>query len=109
MKTSTVQHALYMEGVPAETIKAFIENFEANPDVWKAFESYALLAMSKQVQLGAKAIMERVRWEIAIEKSQEFKVNNNFTSYYSRVFELKYPKCEGYFETRKIRGLEVSV
>ena len=63
---SLIQSALH--GLPDETQRAFLHYHKANPQVWQAFERYALeAAKSGKKKYGAKSIMERVRWEFEIE------------------------------------------
>lgn len=100
-----VERALFEDGLPPRTVELFLNSWRKNKLVWEAFERFTLSAISKQKKLGAKAIMERVRWEAEIERGQEFKVNNNFTAYYARAFTMKYPEHGDYFELRHVSGL----
>lgn len=97
--------ALSREGVPSDTVDKVLEYISRNHVVWAAFEKFALQAISHKKTVGAKAIMERVRWEVEIEGEGEFKVNNNYTAYVARFFALKYPDHAQYFEMRAVRGL----
>ena len=92
-------------GVDQYTIDEFFRYLELNQPVWDAFVSYTLDAIKKNRVVGAKAVMERVRWEVEIDKQTEFKVNNNYTAYFARLFSLFYPQHSAYFETRETRGL----
>jgi hypothetical protein len=105
MKIDDVKHELWLCGVPAETVEAFIGAFLACPDVWKAFEGLTLDVISKGRRVGAKAIIERVRWDAEIERGEEWKVNNNWAPYYARVFEIKHPRYSGFFAKREIKGV----
>lgn len=52
--------------------------------------------------VGVQAVIERVRWERAIQtKSEHFKVNNSFASYLSRLIMAVHPDLDGVFETRR--------
>jgi len=80
-----------------------------NPAIYEMFERFAffLIRDKKKKKIGAKMIMERIRWEKYIETTgDEFKINNNFTAHYVRKFIAKYPHLESYFELRKIRNPE---
>ena len=85
----------------------FAEYHARNPQVFELFRKF-----SEQVRetghkhFGAKAIMERIRWEVAIKTSESdgFKVNNNFTSRYVRLLERERPEFVGLFRKRKLKG-----
>lgn len=99
------REALIEIGVPQETADRFLEYHTSNREVWNAFERYALEAAQKTSKIGAKAIMERVRWEAEIENGQEFKCCNSYTAYYARIFAIKHPKNRNLFEFKRIKGL----
>lgn len=98
---------LRRQGVPESTIDAFFESFVANKHIWFMFERYTLDAIHAQRKLGAKAVMERVRWESEIERNQEFKVSNNWTAYYARIFSIKHPAHRNYFDFKQVKGVTV--
>lgn len=97
--------ALKKEGLDDNTIIAFMRFFNGHERVWDLFERYALRAVQARRPIGGKAIMERVRYEVEVEDGDPFAVNNNYTSYFCRIFEAKWPEYRGFFEKRKIRGL----
>lgn len=75
-----------------------------HPEVWRHFEKFALQAAnSKLKRFGARAIIERIRWHVGIEKKKGdvFKLDNNYGADYARIFLKKYPQYESLFETRK--------
>lgn len=74
-----------------------------NPHVWKWFKFFTFqMIRSGHKKLGSKMIFERIRWESKIS-GKNFKVNNNYTAHYSRLFERTYPKYKNFFEKRPIR------
>jgi len=76
------------------------------PQVYRYFEMFAMqLINAGHKTLGSKMIIERIRWEVALKSVDVdgFKINNNFTCYYSRLFMKNNPKYDGYFETRIIK------
>lgn len=91
-------------------IKVAFEQFHsANPKVWELFCKFSLeAANSGRKHLGAKAVMERIRWQTMIETDakESFKVNNSYTAYYARKFALAYPEYDGLFTMRKVVGEE---
>lgn len=78
----------------------------ANPQVLSAF-----IALARQAQraglrkFGAKAVVERLRWEYAIQTGgSEFKFDNRFTSRLARVAVDRAPDLAGLFEFRDLRS-----
>lgn len=85
----------------------FLDFHTKNPQVYLLFEKFALqLLNAGNEKLGAKMIMERIRWEISTGGAKDehgFKINNNYTAYYSREFIKRNPKHKDCFEFRTIR------
>ena len=51
---------------------------------------------------GMKGIFEVIRWQSALKTNgSELKLNNNYTSIYSRMIMRKEPALRGFFETRE--------
>ena len=75
-----------------------------NPDIYKQFEKFTLMAINKGFQhYGAKAVFEWIRFYTGIFGTGDFKVNNTFTPDYARLFESNHPKYKGIFEKRQRR------
>jgi len=75
------------------------------PKVYMLFEKYALqLIAAGHTKLGAKMIIERIRWEFATgsKDADGFKINNNHTCFYSRLFITNHPQYKDFFEFRKV-------
>ena len=73
-----------------------------NPGIYALFVKFTMLTIKAgKKHFGAKAIMERVRWETMEQGKGMFKINNNYTAYYARLFEEKNPEHKGYFLKRK--------
>lgn len=87
----------------------FLDFHTKNPQVYLLFERFALqLINAGKDKLGSKMIMERIRWEITTGGAKDkdgFKINNNYTAYYSREFIKKHPQYRDYFEFRTIRKM----
>lgn len=93
-------------GIPESRIdemRASFEEFhEQNPHVWKLFEGFTFEAINVgRPRYSAKAVVERIRWHVDIETNDpDFKINNNHTAFYARMFMDRHPEHEGFFEMR---------
>lgn len=107
MNSYQVAELFFKEGIPQKTVDKFFDYHCENPDVWKNFEKFALKAANLGKRVGAKCIIEKVRYEVDVEinSKEPFKINNNFPAYYARLFHYKHPEHYGFFETREIKGL----
>jgi hypothetical protein len=72
-----------------QTLADQFESFhQANPKVYVVLVRLARewIKRTGRHKIGIGALFERARWEIAIETSDpEFKLNNNFRSFYARL------------------------
>jgi hypothetical protein len=77
----------------------------ANPGVYAAFERLALDAIARgKTRIGAKALWERLRWDLWVESSDdEPRLNNDHTASYARHFARMHPEHASAFEFRKRR------
>lgn len=76
------------------------------PRVYTLFERFALeLLRNGREKIGAKMIMERVRWECYTGSKDEegWKINNDYISHYARLFMKNHPEYSDCFETRAIK------
>lgn len=84
-------------------MKTFDQYHRENPEIFKQFVKIA----RKTKQMGfkrysARALFQVMRWHRGGRiKDDGFKVNNNYTPYYVRLIEEKYPEFKGFFEKRK--------
>jgi hypothetical protein len=78
------------------------------PKVYELFERFSLnLIQRGRTKLGAKMIIERIRWEMATDGSRDaegLKINNNYTCYYSRLFVERHPQYKEYFDFREVKN-----
>jgi hypothetical protein len=74
-------------------------------DIWRLFCRFTTdLVLAGREHGGAKAIVERIRWECATSAHYadlDFVVNNSHTASLVRIFEATYPERSGFFRTRK--------
>ena len=77
---------------------------QKHPQVAKLFVRFALQAIGRGFcHYSAKSIFERIRWETDqadVDGKSTFKLNNNYTCWYSRRFMEVYPQHAGFFRTR---------
>lgn len=80
----------------------YLKHRRENPEIWEMFEKLTLRLINNGVRrFGAKCIMENVRYNTALRtKGEQYKINNNYTAYYSREFASKYPQHANFFELR---------
>lgn len=101
-----VQGSLRLAKPKGLTIQQEFEWFDrSNPEVYKLFKRFALAAKrSGRERFGAKAIVERIRWEYALRTDHpDFKMPNNFTARYVRKLIEDMPEFEGFFALAKLR------
>lgn len=78
----------------------------SHPEIWDLFVAFAKAKYNRGYKhYGAKAVMERVRWETdagAVHGAKDFKLNNNHTAFYARRFNKMYPEISdgAFFRTR---------
>jgi hypothetical protein len=96
-----------LTGMPAK----FVEYHKENPQIYQAFKRIANEAIGKgHKNLSAEFIFNVIRWQTGVEANgDEFKVNNNYKAFYSRLFMEEYPEYNDFFRTRKSNADEVSV
>ena len=93
------------------TLDQQFENYHnKNPKIYELFKRFAYEAlMSGHHHFGAKAIMERVRWEVSVSTAGDpFKINNNYTSRYARKLISDKPEFDGFFRTRQLSSDKIS-
>jgi len=84
----------------------FVAFHADHPEVYALFKRFTFEAIRAGWQrIGAKMIWERMRWFAAVEAGDgEYRLNNNFTAYYARLFMQDHPEHVGLFECRSTRG-----
>jgi len=86
-----------------EEMREQCQRFHAeNHRVWELFVKFSRQKMAEGFEhYGAKAVMERVRWETEAARpgGGEFKINNNHTRFYAERFNRIWRK--GFFRSRR--------
>lgn len=74
---------------------------KANPQVFELFERFTFDLIQRGFEnYSSKAVFERIRWHTDVETCGEsFKISNNYTPYYARLFMVLHPEHEGFFRT----------
>jgi hypothetical protein len=74
----------------------------ANPKVYAMIAKMAHYLRNQGYEhCGMKMIFEQIRWKYFIQtKGDRFKLNNSFTSHYSRLLMQNAPELAGFFEVR---------
>ncbi len=83
----------------------FLKWLPANIHVWDAFvaETFKIIERGYD-HYSARTIVHVLRHHSAIEeKDGEYKINNNYSPYLGRLFDLIYPQNAGLFEYRTVR------
>jgi hypothetical protein len=85
----------------------WLEYHRRNPGIYRAFCRFADEALrAGRKRLGAKMLFERIRWYTTVEardRSDGFKLNNNYHAFYARLWLREHPEHPDFFETRKQR------
>ncbi len=74
-----------------------------NPHVYDLFCRFALVAARRgRTRFSARTVLHRIRWYTQIETEDPggFKVNNNWSPFYARLFVHDFPEYATLFETR---------
>ncbi len=80
----------------------FPDYHKENPNIYEAFKKYTFKSIDKGLNnYSAEAIFNIIRWFTKESGNDEFKVNNNYKAFYSRMFMNEFPEYKGYFRTRK--------
>lgn len=84
--------------------QAFCAFHAANPHVYRELVALARDATSRGVyRIGIGMLFEVLRWNVALRTGgDEFKLNNNYRSYYARLIMANEPDLGGVFETRQL-------
>lgn len=80
-----------------------IEFHKKNPIVWELFDKFTRDRIAKGFKhYGARAIMDRIRWETAHPEygDNQFKINNNHSAFYGRAWNKANPAYGDFYRTR---------
>jgi hypothetical protein len=107
-ETPTLLDGLEPEAEGTETPLTQAEKFRLfhgeNPAVYAALcrRGREWITRTGRTKVGISALFEVVRWEIALTTNDpDFKINNNFQPWYSRLIMRNEPDLSELFEIRK--------
>ena len=90
-----------------DKFKTFHRN---NPQVYELFKGFAFQAINKGFRTySARTLIHLIRWHTSVETvdPEGFKISNNHSPYYSRMFMRDYPLHSDFFKTHDIDCEEV--
>ena len=76
---------------------------EENPEVYELFKRFTYQAIHKgHTRLSAEMIINRIRWETKIVTTdKDYKINNDYKPFYSRLFIIQHKGYEDFFQLRQ--------
>ena len=101
---STTQLDLDFSNEPNEA--KFNKFHRDNPKVYELFKKFTFEFIEAGAKnTGSKAVIERIRWFTTVETTgKRYKINNNYTCMYSRLFMRDFPQYTGLFRTRELKS-----
>ena len=96
----------YVHGNVDKTLRDLVEEFKQfhkkNPEVYELFKKFTFQAInSGHVRLSSEMIINRIRWETSVVTTdKDYKINNDYKPFYSRMFMAEHPKYNNFFNTR---------
>jgi len=96
-----------VEPAEGESIEERFQRFhEENPVIYRLFCRFVdELVHAGRKRFSADAVLHRIRWETAIQTTDEkFKINDHYSSRYARLWLDENPGHGSFFELRKLRS-----
>ena len=89
----------------ASAPQTFAKYHQRHPEVYDRLRALALEAVrAGRTRIGMKQLWERLRWDYPLTwEGEEVKLNNNWTSHYSRKLMAQEPALRNVFEVRPMR------
>lgn len=80
----------------------FWQYHRENPQVYAEFCRITYQAIERGYKnWGAKGVFEILRWNTAVRARGEFKICNDYTPFYARLFMRDHPQHAGFFRVRE--------
>lgn len=83
-------------------VKQWKKFHHENPKFYALFVRFSLQAVNAgRKRFSARTVIHRIRWYTTIDtQGDAYKVNNNWSPFYARLFEHDFPEHDGFFEMR---------
>jgi hypothetical protein len=83
--------------------RKFRKFHDTNPQVYELFKRFAFDAMNQgHHRLSSEMIINRIRWETKVVTTDyDYKINNDYKPFYSRLFIEQYPRHKAFFQCRQ--------
>jgi hypothetical protein len=84
--------------------EAFWQFHREHPEVYEELKRRAFEAKAARMKrCGIRMLWERMRWYFAIENrpDDDYKLNDHYTRFYSRLLMAREPELVGFFEVRE--------
>ena len=90
---------------------AFAKFHAENPHIYELFKRFAWEAIrAGRRKFSARMIFHRMRWYTNVETNDpNFKINNNHSPYYARMWMVDHPEYPGFFNIRELLNNFVEV
>ena len=84
---------------------SFAKFHEEHPEVYAEFVRLSRVAAGTGLRkCGAWLVWGRMRWYFAMERTETYKLNNNYVAHYARLAMEQEPDLKGFFETRELKA-----
>lgn len=105
MNTSDPRFQKLFTFMSVELFRRFVAFNEANPEVYKLFEKFALDAKSSgRKRFSHWMIANRIRWYTQVETTgKSFKLSNDYIACYARLLVYNLPQFEGFFLLKEMK------
>jgi hypothetical protein len=96
------------ENADQNAVERFLQYNEKNPHVYELFKKYSLEAKNAgRKRFSVWLIANRIRWYTNIETTgKDFKINNDYLAFYSRLLIAENPDLDGLFLMKKMKKTE---
>lgn len=79
-----------------------VKYHEENPHIYAKFEEVTLQTIERGFKhYSAKGVIEIIRWWTAVKGNTEYKISNEYSPFYARLFEQKHPQHKGFFRMKR--------
>jgi hypothetical protein len=84
----------------------FLDFHRDNPNVYQLFCRFTQMLLDRHYEHhSSDAVLHRIRWATTVETNDpEFKINNNYSAYYARLWMRDHPEHDGFFRLRVLRN-----